>query len=117
MTKLTLHDCLDAAENFLPALPCFAACNEVGRQFFPLLGKFTKIGCYILLTTYLTQFVGLGEDYAKGDAILAKQLYEAKVYLSTPDLFAWTLVIIVLAIVFERIMLRLSEFIIERVAR
>lgn len=51
------------------------------------------------------------------DGSIGERLYEAKVYLSTPDLFAWTLVIIVLAIVFERIMLRLSEFIIERVAR
>ena len=43
----------------------------MGRQFFPLLGKFTKIGGYILLATYLAQFVGLGEDDTEGDTILA----------------------------------------------
>lgn len=51
------------------------------------------------------------------DGSIGERLYEAKVYLSTPDLFAWTLVIIALAVVFERIMLRFSERMIERVAR
>lgn len=38
---------------------------------------------------------------------IGSQLYEAKVYLMTPDLFAWTLVIVFLAILFEKGMLAL----------
>lgn len=35
------------------------------------------------------------------DMSIGEHLYEAKVYLDTPDLFAWTLVIICISIVFE----------------
>ena len=50
------------------------------------------------------------------DGSIGDRLYEAKVYFSTPDLFAWTLVIIVLAVVFERVCLRVSERLVERVS-
>ncbi|SCZ80100.1 NitT/TauT family transport system permease protein [Pseudobutyrivibrio xylanivorans] len=33
---------------------------------------------------------------------IGERLYEAKIYLNTPELFAWTIVIIVLSIVFNR---------------
>ena len=36
---------------------------------------------------------------------IGERVYEAKIYLSTPDLFAWTVVIIVLAFIFERVFL------------
>ena len=45
-----------------------------------MLGKFTKIGCYILLATHLAQFVGLGEDDAEGDAVLAQPFHKLHVY-------------------------------------
>ena len=31
-----------------------------------------------------------------------EKLYNAKIYLNTPDLFAWTIVIIVISFVFEK---------------
>ncbi len=34
---------------------------------------------------------------------IGEKLYEAKVYLSTPDLFAWTVVIIIISIIFEKL--------------
>ena len=34
---------------------------------------------------------------------IGERLYEAKIYLNTPELFAWTIVIIVLSIVFNRV--------------
>lgn len=36
---------------------------------------------------------------------IGENLYQAKVYLNTPDLFAWTIVIIVVSILFEKIFL------------
>ena len=33
---------------------------------------------------------------------IGEKLYNAKIYLNTPDLFAWTIVIIVISFVFER---------------
>ncbi|NLT94806.1 MAG: ABC transporter permease subunit [Clostridia bacterium] len=41
------------------------------------------------------------------DGSIGEKLYEAKVYLSSGDLFAWTLVIILISISFEKIFLRL----------
>lgn len=51
------------------------------------------------------------------DGSIGERLYEAKVYLSTPSLFAWTLVIIALAALFERLVLTLAERAVERVVR
>lgn len=36
---------------------------------------------------------------------IGERLQQAKVYLDTPDLFAWTLVIVVLSLTFERLVL------------
>ena len=33
---------------------------------------------------------------------IGEKLYNAKIYLNTPDLFAWTIVIIVISFVFEK---------------
>ena len=33
---------------------------------------------------------------------IGEKLYNAKIYLETPDLFAWTIVIIVISFVFEK---------------
>lgn len=40
---------------------------------------------------------------------VGEQMQQAKVYLDTPDLFAWTLVVVVLSLVFEKIMLALVK--------
>lgn len=40
---------------------------------------------------------------------IGEKLYEAKVYLETPDLFAWTLTIILLSVCFERLFLFLMD--------
>ncbi len=48
------------------------------------------------------------------DGSIGERVYEAKIYLSTPDLFAWTVVIIVLAYLFERLFLLLSSRLLRR---
>ncbi len=47
---------------------------------------------------------------------IGQQLYNAKVYLETPDLFAWTLVIIVVSLVFEKLFLFLLDGLLGRLA-
>ena len=49
------------------------------------------------------------------DGSIGERVYEAKIYLSTPDLFAWTLVIIVLAFLFERFFLLLTAVLSRRI--
>lgn len=43
------------------------------------------------------------------DGSIGEKLYEAKVYLSTGDLFAWTVVIVILSIIFEKLFLKLLK--------
>lgn len=81
---------------------------------------------YLYLPQILPYFrtgcsVGLGLCWKAGvaaevigipDQSIGEQLYNAKVYLDTPDLFAWTIVIIMLSFLFERFFL----WLIDRVA-
>lgn len=46
---------------------------------------------------------------------IGERVYEAKIYLSTPDLFAWTVVIIALAFLFERLFLFLLDVVSRRI--
>lgn len=66
--------------------------------------------------------VGLGLCWKAGvaaeviglpDGSMGEQLYEAKAYLSTPDLFAWTVVIVLVSLVFEKLFL----FLLNRLGR
>lgn len=58
--------------------------------------------------------VGLGLCWKAGvaaevigipDGSIGENLYNAKVYLNTPDLFAWTVVIVLISLVFEKLFL------------
>ena len=51
------------------------------------------------------------------DGSIGERVYEAKIYLATPELFAWTAVVIVLAFLFERFFLRLSSLAAGRIMR
>ncbi len=48
------------------------------------------------------------------DGSIGERVYEAKIYLSTPDLFAWTVVIIILAFLFEKFFIMLSAMLLRR---
>lgn len=43
------------------------------------------------------------------DGSIGERLYEAKVYISTPELFSWTFVIILISIVFEKLLVFLLK--------
>ena len=51
------------------------------------------------------------------DQSIGEQLYQAKVYLNTPDLFAWTIVIVMLSVLFERLFLRLIDGVVKYLER
>ena len=47
---------------------------------------------------------------------IGENLYQAKIYLSTGDLFAWTLVIIVLSLVSRRVFMTLMDRLVDRMS-
>lgn len=46
---------------------------------------------------------------------LGERLYDAKVYLETPDLFAWTVTIVCVSVLFEKVFLRLVDGMMRKV--
>lgn len=48
---------------------------------------------------------------------IGEKLYHAKVYLATPDLFAWTLVVVLISLTFEKVFLSLVDRIVARLER
>lgn len=49
------------------------------------------------------------------DGSMGERLYMAKVYFMTPELFAWTAVIVAVSVVFEKLFLRLTDAILRKV--
>ena len=50
------------------------------------------------------------------DGSIGEALYQAKVFLTMPELFAWTVVIILASMLFERAVLRLLRWAAARIA-
>lgn len=84
------------------------------------IGRYRKIR-YIYLPALLPHFVGacsLGVGFCWKSGIAAEviglpnhsigeQLYESKLYLMTPELFAWTIVIVLISVLFEKLVMKL----------
>lgn len=48
---------------------------------------------------------------------MGEKLYSAKIYLDTPDLFAWTIVIVLISLAFERLFLAGLDAVVARLER
>jgi NitT/TauT family transport system permease protein len=86
---------------------------------------------YIYVSQVLPYFrtgaaIGLGLCWKAGIAAevigiptgsIGEKLYKAKIYLQTPDIFAWTLVIILISLLFERVFMSLLSRMISRLER
>ena len=48
---------------------------------------------------------------------IGEKLYNAKIYLQTPDLFAWTVVIIAVSVLFEKLIMGLIRYLIRKSER
>ena len=48
---------------------------------------------------------------------IGENLYNAKIYLDTPDLFAWTIVIILISLIFEKLFIYLLDRGIKKLER
>lgn len=93
---------------------------EMARVFRVPLGRRVR-GIYLpaVLPYFRTAVsLGLGLCWKAGIAAeviglpagsLGERLYQAKVYFMTPDLFAWTAVIVAVSILFEKLFLRLVD--------
>lgn len=102
--KATSPMLLEAAANYGVGIK-----KKIRYIYMPSIFPFVRTG--------LCNGVGLGfksaiaaEVIALPDTSIGNALYEAKVYLLTPDLFAWTIVIVLLSIIFEKLTLLILGF-------
>ena len=56
-----------------------------------------------------------GEVIAAPQGTIGRHLYDAKIYLETTDLFAWTIVVIILSVLIEKLVIRLIDKLSEKV--
>lgn len=76
--------------------------------YLPQILPYFRTGCSVALGLCWKAGVA-AEVIGIPDNSIGEQLYQAKVYLNTPDLFAWTIVIVLLSVVFERLFLLLID--------
>lgn len=77
---------------------------------------FFKSGCSVALglcwkSGVAAEVIGIPKNS------IGENLYNAKVYLDTPDLFAWTLVIIIISLIFEKLFLACIGGLVRRLER
>lgn len=124
--------------SFLMVLPIIytnmlSGIKSVDRQLLEMAQVFSipklRVARYIYLQQLLPFFysactVSLGLSWKAGVAAevigipkgsVGERLQQAKIYLNTPDLFAWTLVIVLLSLLFEKITLYIIAQITARV--
>lgn len=111
---------LDGLKNVDGDLLEMAEVYAVGRSkkiryvYIPELIPFFQNGMTIALGLCFKSGIA-AEVIAIPSGSMGEKLYEAKIYLSTPDLFAWTVTIIVLAKVFELFFLFLLRAAVRRI--
>ena len=77
---------------------------------------FFRAGCSLALglcwkSGIAAEVIGLPEN------TIGENLYNAKIYLNTPDLFAWTLVIVAVSVLYEKVFLKLIDLAAKRTGR
>lgn len=84
--------------------------------YIPEILPYFRAGCNIALGLCWKSGIA-AEVIGMPSGSIGEQLQQAKVYLETADLFAWTLVIVVISILFEKIFLKLTDILIKRLER
>lgn len=101
---------------------------EMGRVFnMPLYRKVRYIYLPAVMPYFVTACsVGLGFCWKSGIAAeligqpknsIGARLYEAKLYLMTKELFAWTIVIVVISIIFEKAVMYIIKITAEKIIK
>ena len=94
---------LEMAEVFRISLP-----RRIRYIYASQVLPFFRAGCSVALGLCWKAGVA-AEVIGIPDGSIGERLYMAKVYLNTPALFAWTIVIVLISLVFERLFLALVD--------
>ncbi len=81
--------------------------------YFPQLRPYLISACSLSLGIAWKSGVA-AEVIGIPDGSIGERLYQAKLYLDSPELFAWTVVIIIVSVAFEKLFLRLIKWLYKR---
>lgn len=102
---------LEMARVFSVRLP-----ERIRYIYLPALVPYLTSGCRIALGMSWKSGIA-AEVIGVPKHTIGEHLYISKIYLATSDLFAWTIVIILVSAFFEKLFLRLMQFIIRLIQR
>lgn len=89
---------------------------QIRTIYFSEVLPYLESGCSLALGLAWKSGIA-AEVIGLPDHSIGEHLYDAKIYLNTPDLFAWTVVIILLSVLFEKIFMFLLHRLIGRMER
>lgn len=92
---------------------CIGPCRKARYIYFPALMPYLISSCRTALGMSVKSGVA-AEVIGISDFTIGERLYMSKIYLDTAGLFAWTLVIIAVSFLFERLFLLLLQWIARR---
>ena len=84
--------------------------------YIPEILPYFRAGCNVALGLCWKSGIA-AEVIGMPSGSIGEQLQQAKVYLETADLFAWTLVIVIISVLFEKIFLNITDTLIKRLER
>jgi NitT/TauT family transport system permease protein len=90
--------------------------TRIREIYFSQVIPYLEAGCSLALGLAWKSGIA-AEVIGLPDASIGEHLYEAKVYLDTPDLFAWTFVIILLSILFQKVFMFLLHQLLGKAER
>lgn len=87
---------------------CIPAARRICYVYLPQVFPYFRSACGSALGLCWKSGIA-AEVIGMPDGSIGEQLQQAKIYLNTPDLFAWTLVIVLVSLAFEKVFLALLK--------
>lgn len=109
--KATDHKLLEMAQVFQIPMS-----QQISSIYISSVLPYLESGCSLALGLAWKSGIA-AEVIGLPDSSIGMHLYEAKVYLDTPDLFAWTVVIVLLSILFEKVFMKLLQMLMQHIEK
>jgi len=91
----------------------FGKIKTIENIYIPSVLPFFKTACVTGLSLAWKSGIA-AEVICTPKFSIGKQLYNSKIYLETPELFAWTAVVVIMSVIVEKLFVVLINYIVER---
>ena len=91
----------------------FGRIKTVKNIYIPSVLPFFKTACVTGLSLAWKSGIA-AEVICTPQLSIGKQLYNSKIYLETPELFAWTAVVVILSGIVEKLFVAVINFVVDR---